>query len=78
MKEAVKKQKEDAYKLSQDKKDIIDEIAKIAGEKCEGKSLEEKGQYIRTVMKVNSFKDLDSKNLDELNVILNAVDWQEN
>lgn len=78
VKEAIKKQKEDAHKLSQDKKDIIDEIARIAGEKCEGKTLEEKGQYIRTVMKVNSFKDLDSKSLDELNVILNAVDWQEN
>lgn len=78
VKEAVKKQKEDAHKLNQDKKDIIDEIARIAGEACTGKTLEEKGEYMRKTMKINTFKDLDSKNLHELNVVLNAVDWEGN
>jgi len=74
--QAIKKEKENYKKDAAEKKEIIDEIAKIASEKCEGKTPQEKGEYMVKTMKVKSFSDLDRKTIEELNIILNAVDWE--
>jgi len=76
--QAIAKEKENYKKDAAEKKEIINEIAKIASEKCEGKTPQEKGEYMVKTMKVKSFSDLDRKTIEELNIILNAVDWEEN
>jgi len=77
VKKRIAEQKAESQKEREEKKEIIDEIARLAGEKCQGKTPQEKGCFMIDVMKVKSFDDLERKSLVELNAVLNAVDWQE-
>lgn len=75
---AVEKQRGEAKKIAENKQEIIDEIARIASEKCKGLSPQEKGLYMVNTMKINSFNELNNKTVKDLEGILNAVDWSGN
>ena len=74
---AIAKEKANYKKDFEERQELITEICRIAGEKCEGKTQQEKGEFLVNVIKVKSFKELDRKSVKELEVVLAACDWED-
>lgn len=75
--ESIAKEKANYKKDFEERQELITEICRIAGEKCEGKTQQEKGEFLVNVIKVESFKELDRKTVKELTTVLSAVDWED-
>jgi len=76
VKAAVEKQKLEAQVDREEKNEIMAAIAARAGEACEGKTAQEKGEFMVNTMKIKSFKELEYKSAKQLEIIYNSVDWE--